>query len=475
MYYDSIFNVLLLHHVNTGSYTGRRKSSAALTPRVASPVRLFNDSSKTPLLELAIPEESFQKGNGNYVSHDKLRDVTSQPDASSKPIEDVPRANINENENDTAVQSEVFDDMTDMEAKYFDMGEKLQSGNGNDTTRDNEDTEVNKKEKELIASKLKAESDAQAQILLESAVKKAKEEAERESARIIAQAKAEIEIAKEAAKQQLEIENAVIRAKQEVERVTELKVKHMLQEAQDNATTKIVENEQAAHNVHEGDLYWDENDNIAGGNKLSSEEKRKAVTGEKSPAVDDVESSTATEHSDKIAPTKSTRKSKIPKLAKSPSPPVVMPREEEISKVSTTKNKGGLKSSQSRKKAEARSRIEIAKQEFKKKQAENEANGSSSMAFIPMDDLEPTGGDEMLPPTGGDELLPPIGGGDEDLPPDINDDDSVATTTVDEEEYSPRRSSSFPGQGSRTDTIRALREITLQREHMEKALAELRR
>mmetsp|Transcript_24306 Transcript_24306/g.45225 ORF Transcript_24306/g.45225 Transcript_24306/m.45225 type:complete len:867 (+) Transcript_24306:132-2732(+) len=442
---------------------GRKKSTTALTPRVASPVRLFNDSAKTPLLELTIPEEKFPKGN---TKRDIISDNHKQP--AEVDTQDVKTLE--------AVQSEEMDVMAEVEA----LGTQINNSSENEKSGIDENDAQKSLEDEAAR---KAKADAQAKVLLDSAVQKATQAAGLEAARIIAEAKAEIAAAKEAAKQQRQIEDAVQEAKRQIERDTAQQVKQLQSEADATVATmkrNATEGQARKYDNHEGDLYWDENDQIAGGNKLNANNQDteepipdRLLHSNSNEDIGGVQPTANDTNPPKenvaLTPTKSERKSKIPKLIKSPSPSMPttsVSAAEDISKSRSSDKKKRALSDKDRKQAEARSRIQKAKQDFKRKQAEEEANGTKSMEFIRLDDMNPTGGDEMLPPTAG---------GDKDFPPNDNDDDSVATTTVDDEELSPRRSASFPGQGNRPDTIRALREINSQREHMDRALAEMQR
>jgi hypothetical protein len=474
----------------------RRKSSAALTPRVASPVRLVSDSSGTPLLELPIPEERFQKGNRRDIGNE----TTSRND--NKLPSDGNDKDLALNSDDDGIncvgksQVEVSTgDHADTEAVSGTQGAAVPSEEG-DPVADKEavvsvtDQELRLRameEQELEkAELLKAQSISEAKVLLDTAVKKAKEEAELEAARIIARAKAEIVVAKESAKQEMEREEAVRKATQQVERDTEEKLKRLQKVAEEDAEKikneekeKILQEEkekekEAKNDFHEGDLYWDENDNVGGGNALASKRDvdNTEVPSEFNKPTNDIEvaDSSVVMDDNKGSSTsplsKSDRKSKIPNLKRTPSPSSPLKPTQSEETVETREKSETAVSAKKRQKSEARLRIQKAKEDFKRKQAEDEAAGNL-MAFIPMDGLETeaTGGDECLPdPDGGDELLP-----------GVDDDESVASTTVDEEEFLPRKGASFPGQGSRPDTIRALREISLQREHMDQALAELQR
>ena len=498
---------------NVGSRQ-RKKSTASLTPRVASPVRLFNDSAKTPLLELSIPEEKFQKnkngeqhaslmntkleetlseGNKNsssdIVSDDYIEnsavhsdngkphtgDSRSGPDAVENMDSDAVHSTLPavQSKGDAMAETGTFDSMNERESQPENIDKEEEE-------QDNEQVREHKK------AVLRASSDEQSKLLLETAVKTAKAEAEVEAARIIAQAKAEIETAKEAAKKQLEVDDAIRKATREVELETEEKLKLLQKEAEEE-TEKIKKDNKERENLHTGDLYWDENDNIAGGNDIivTSEEKQNAL--DIPPDLNMSEKDVTTDPKAKEdlstppSPTSKSRPSKIPILKKSSSSssaasssPLTPPTETKIEGVmkSGTETKAQI---EKRKKNESRSRIRQARKTFEKQQIENEAKGTL-MEFISLDEL--TGGDEQLPPDDeGNEKQSPPTGGDELLPDvnDDNDDDSVASTTLDEEECLPRKSASFPGQGNRPDTIRALRDIAQQREHMDKALAELQR
>jgi hypothetical protein len=478
----------------------RKKSNATLTPPVASPVRLFNDSVQTPLLELAIPEEKFQQDNKSTVGNEVNATFTNER------LEESFQKGRNTNSNANMLSSENIE----VSALNRSDGNNYPTESKKElSTDENVDTEVVDKTLETVQSEefdqmaemeaqLRAsEKEEQSQALLDATVTKAKADAEVEAARIISRAMAEIAAAKEAAKKQLEMDDAVRKATRQVERETENKLKRLQRDADEEAaktkkedeaatTKKFKEEEEWEETMHEGDLYWDENDQVAGGNAMSEKKKNSDdIPPDFKTSESDTQLSDNTDVKEELSmspasKSKSSRKSKIPKLKRSASSSssssssTVNSSKTEDEVTQTQSRTEPVVSAKERKKAEARARIQLAKKEFKKKQAEDEANGNL-MAFISMDEMEPTGGDELLPPTGGgDEWLPPTGGGDE-LLPDVNDDDSVASTTVDEEEFLPRKSASFPGQGSRPDTIRALREISQQREHMDKALAELQR
>jgi hypothetical protein len=437
---------------------------------VASPVRLFNDASNsnTPPLALSIPEEEFQRGNsGDY------EDVISglQGDATSSA-------------NNPKASSGSHSDGVGLSGVHMTGGAR-QQGDSDELPHAQEGNRGPQEQAQLLAA----------------AVLKAKEVAEREAAEIIALAKTEIERAKETARQQMELESAVQKATLQVKLDTEVKLNRLQHEADaerkqtetDNITTNKEREAAAALPLHEGDFYWDENDNIAGGNDLSGE-KKKLQKKEQEPGREGGKGSGAKDSStpeddsppparQDQSPSKPERKSNIPKLkTTSPlDPPLISSPLEKEKKEEVSPGLEGEESllakvsSKEKQKAEARARIRQAKKDFKRRQAKEEEAGGTLMTFIPVDrpelelELQPTGGDELLPPTGGDELLP--GGSDED-------DESLASTTVGEDELpllSPRRRYSFPGQGSRPDTVRALREISQQRKHMDRALAELQR
>ena len=407
-----------------------------LTPRVASPTRLFRDSSGTPLLEL--PEEKLDNNN------EANKDAT------------VPPLFIDENN--------IKQPPTDLVEKPLPLKQNDMSlvKEGEDISSANERIKKVQEEELIKAAALKSQVEVESKVIMEAAVKRAKAEAEVEAARIIARAKAEIEVAKASARKQSEIEDAVKRATQIVEQQT----KDELSRLQRGANTESDILDRGVHpNVgnldsnnqtdalHEGDLYWDENDNIAGGNKLRmpvGDEKisQASVSSKKA-------SKTGSEVADSEDNAKSERKSKIPKLVRSSSSAssidnVIDDRAHNNPKANIT--------DKAKQQMEARARIQRAKREFKNKQ--NEKGGrSNSMMFIASDNDEVGPGDESLP----------------EERQEVNDDESVASTTVGDDVITPRKSTTFPGQGNRPDTIRALREISQQREHMDKALAELKR
>ena len=335
----------------------RRNQNAALTPQVASPVRLRSKTTPTPALELKKPVKNS---------------LPLQPPCASELATD-----------------DMNNEILDAEKESCNVG-----SDRDDVVETPEQNEISKKEP-LNDIKI---TDNEYKLALSEAIRNAKLEAELEASESIKKARTEAAVAKECAKFQINISEAVNRTARKMESA----MKSQGVKAEKTALSVDLPND----DWHEGDLYWDENDNIGGGNNLGKRKndqemlKGQAYTDSASaghtPAVDkinEVDERDSSLESKEVLMTKRTANK-----AKSTQNQVPTPDNARLKAIET-------KVPKHQERNEIRNNIQENKEG-----TEQEQNYDTSKAG---NMTVPTGGDESIPPqdtqenqTGRDDKIP---------------------------------------------------------------------